>query len=130
MVAENVDVVRQIYLGLGRGDFGLVDRYFDPAAEVYQTGLLPWAGRYYRGHRGVTDFLMTIIATVDPIGEARQLVGAGNHVVETGRSRDLVGRGGLDAAEVQIWKLRDRKVVSLQRFVDIPPAPFMSGGQG
>jgi len=120
-VSQNVGIIQNIYEGFGRRDFGVIARYFDPDVEIYQTEALPWGGQYH-GHEGVSMFFMKLLASIESHVEIGELIDAGDHVVETGRTRGQSRQTGeaFDVAEVHIWKLKDGKVVAFRAYIDTP----------
>lgn len=120
-VSKNLAVIRNIYEGFARRDFGVIARYFDPEVEIYQTELLPWGCRYH-GHDGVVAYFTDVFTNIESQIEIAEMIDAGDHVVETGRARGRSRETGevFDVANVNVWKLRNGKVVAFRTYVDTP----------
>jgi uncharacterized protein len=79
-------------------------------------------GRTLHGHSGVFTHFLSLITHINSRLQHDSLFAAGDHVVQSGRSRGTVIANGasFDVAEVHVWLLRDGKIVRYDSFVDTP----------
>lgn len=115
----DIDIVRQTYAALERGDAPTLVALSSPDIVVYQSDLIPWGGRH-SGHDGLKQFLQGVMSRVDSTIETAELYSAGDRVVQVGRTRGTVRATGktFDAAETHIWRVRDDKIVAFEAYVD------------
>jgi ketosteroid isomerase-like protein len=118
MSQENVEVVRQIYAAVERGDAASVIDLYDPEVEWDFTDS-PFrifvSHDMYRGHGGLRTFIRDRYedAWASIEDHLDELIDAGDHVVSLVTS---VGRGRLSGAPAErahagVWTLREGKVV-------------------
>lgn len=120
----NVQMMRDLYDALGRGDMPMVLGAMDPAIEWREAEGNPYepAGKAWRGPDAVVHNLFMRLATewdgftVHP----REFYDAGPAVVVEARYTGTYKQTGkeLDAQVCHIWKIRDGKVTSFQQYVD------------
>jgi len=113
-VAEDVEVVHQVFEHWERGDWGWGRDFFDDGCEVvFSTSWFPDAGAYQIGREalrawlGFMDSFEAFAIGVD------QIIDAGEHVVVLTR---IQGRGRASGADVDakvgaIFTLRDARIV-------------------
>lgn len=118
---SRMDTVEQVYAAFQERDLGLVDRYFDPEAEILQSELLPWGG-HYKGHDGVVAFLTALLQHVDPQLTSERLFDAGDHVIQIGRTtgRTVTGGTRFDLPEIHVWQLTAGKITRMEIYIDVP----------
>jgi uncharacterized protein len=118
---DNVATIRRLYDALMARDAIVIQEIFAPDATISQSPELPWGGDY-AGHDGVFTFFLTLVEHIESQVMTESLFAAGDHVVQTGRTRGTVRANGasFDIPEVHVWKLRDGKVVRYQAFIDTP----------
>jgi uncharacterized protein len=70
----------------------------------------------------VFTFFLTLVEHVESRVTTESLFAAGDHVVQTGRTRGTVKANGanFDIPEGHVWELRDGKVVRYQVYIDAP----------
>jgi uncharacterized protein len=70
----------------------------------------------------VFTFFLTLVEHVESRVTIESLFAAGDHVVQTGRTRGTVKANGanFDIPEAHVWELRDGKVVRYQVHIDTP----------
>ena len=119
MTATEIDIVRENYAALARGDVPALLALSSPDITVYQSELVPWGGRR-SGHQGLLEFLKTVMSHLDSKVEAGDLYAAGDRVVQVGRTRGTVRATGepFDAAETHIWQVRENKIITFEAYVD------------
>ena len=63
-------------------------------------------------------FFLTLVEHIESQVTTESLFAAGDHVVQTGRTRGTVKANGasFDIPEVHVWELRDGKVVRYQAY--------------
>ena len=120
-MTERTDVVARIYDAMhaaGPRDAADADR---SVGHGVADGA-PAVGRQLRGIDGFGEFAMKLIGSVTSAVEVEQLYEAGNHVVQSGRTRGTVNATGaeFDVAETHVWEVRDGKVCSLRSYIDTP----------
>jgi ketosteroid isomerase-like protein len=117
----NLDTIRRVYGAFQTRDANLIQELFAPDIAISQTPALPWGGDYH-GHDGAFTFLLKLVEHLESRVTTESLFAAGNHVVQTGRTRGTVVANGasFDVPEVHVWELRDGKVVRFQSYIDTP----------
>jgi uncharacterized protein len=121
MQEAHVATVRRVYEAFKARDADLIRELFAPDIAIWQTPELPWGGDYH-GHDGAFTFLLTLLEHIESQVATESLFAAGDHVVQTGRTRGKVLATGasFDIPEVHVWELRDGKVVGYQVYIDTP----------
>jgi ketosteroid isomerase-like protein len=63
---------------------------------------------------------LTLVGHIESQVTTDSLFAAGDHVVQTGRTRGTVRANGasFDIPEVHVWELRDEKVMRYQAYID------------
>jgi ketosteroid isomerase-like protein len=119
--ADNVAIVERLYQAFDAHDTAAIQELFAPDVEIRQTADLPWGGHFH-GHEGVWAFFLKLIENVDSQLVREHLFAAGDHVVQSGRTRGTVVATGaaFDVAEVHLWELRDGLVVRYDAYIDTP----------
>jgi uncharacterized protein len=79
-------------------------------------------GREYEGLDGAFTFFVTLVEHIESSVTTESLFAAGDHVVQTGRTRGTVQANGapFDIPEMHVCELRDGKVVRYQVYIDTP----------
>ncbi|MCT9935291.1 nuclear transport factor 2 family protein [Planotetraspora sp. A-T 1434] len=113
------DVVHAVYAALNAGDVPALFALTDPEVDIYQSEELPYGGHHH-GYDGMKVFLEGVRTALDSQIEIGELYRAGDKVVQIGRTRGTARATGVsfDAAEVQVWGVRDGRIVSLTVFTD------------
>lgn len=121
---SNVQLLRDLYDALGRGDMPVVLGAMDPGIEWREAEGNPYepTGEAWQGADAIVQKLFIRLATewdgftVHP-GE---FYDAGDAVVVEGRYTGTFKETGkaLDAQVCHIWKVKDGKVTSFQQYVD------------
>lgn len=121
---SNVQVMRDLYDALSRGDVPAVLGAMDPDIEWREAEGSPYdpAATGWRGPDAVLQNLLMRLATewdgftVTP----REFYDAGPAVVVEARYNGTFKETGqkLDAQACHIWKLRDGKITSFQQYMD------------
>jgi ketosteroid isomerase-like protein len=121
MSEENVEVVRQIYGAVHRGDPGTVLALYDPEVEwiFARSPFRRLVQRdVYRGHDGLRQFVRERYedAWREIDDELEELIDAGDQVVSVISTH---GRGRASGAEVEkvhagVWTIRDGRVVRVE----------------
>jgi ketosteroid isomerase-like protein len=120
----NLEIIKDAYEALGRGDVGALLSAFDPQIEwreaesnPYQPDGSPWIG----GEAVTTNLIIKLGSewdgfTVSPIA----FYDAGDTVVVETRYTGSYRSTGMpiDAQAFHVWKLRDGKATSFQEYVD------------
>jgi ketosteroid isomerase-like protein len=119
---SNVDTVKAITEALGRGDLlavmGMVSKNVRWAVNAADREAAPWFG-VYEGNRSLPDFFAELAKltftdfTLKAIVSDGDLVMTWLHVAFT----SPLGRD-VDMEEVQIWRLADGKVTSVDTLLD------------
>jgi uncharacterized protein len=119
--ADNVATIQRVYDAMKARDATLMQELFADDIKVRQSPQLPWGGDY-EGHDGAFTFFLTLVDHIDSQVTTESMFAAGDHVVQTGRTRGKVRANGasFDVAEVHVWELRDDKVVGFQAYIDTP----------
>jgi ketosteroid isomerase-like protein len=112
----DVDIVRRIFDGFGRGDFASAVALYDPEVEWIENRGIPGHGAY-RGLDGVREgFLEWLTAWDGYRCEAQELTLAGDRVVAMVRGSGRGKLSGVDATDLffQVWTIRDGKVARIE----------------
>jgi ketosteroid isomerase-like protein len=121
MSDDNIATIRRVYDAMKNRDAELMQELFAPDITLRQTPELPWGGDYER-HDGAFTFFLKLVEHIDSQVTTESLFAAGDHVVQTGRTRGTVVANGasFDVAEVHVWELRNGKVIGFQAYIDTP----------
>ena len=121
MAGNDLQIIKRVYAAFEAKDFGVIEAVFAPDVEITQSDLVPWGGRF-RGRPGAVEFFTGLLGHIDPRLTVEQIVDAGDHVLEIGRTagRTVASGTPFDLPEIHIWRLRDEKVVSMQVYIDVP----------
>jgi ketosteroid isomerase-like protein len=122
--ADNVSLVRGGYEALARGDVAAVAGLLDEQVEWYEAEGSPWyPGHPLLGPQQVVDAVLSRLSQSyqDFQVQTDRFLGDGDTVVMQGRYRATkayaTGRP-LNAQVVEVWDLREGKVVRFQQYVD------------
>jgi ketosteroid isomerase-like protein len=117
----NLETIRRVYEAMKARDASALQELFAPESSIWQTPELPWGGSY-EGHDGAFTFFLTLVEHIRSEVTTENLYAAGDHVVQTGRTRGTVVANGatFDVPEVHLWELRDGKVVRFEVYIDTP----------
>jgi ketosteroid isomerase-like protein len=118
----NVDVVREAYEAVGRGDISaLLDLLADDVEWTLQgPSAIPFAGTR-RGREGVAEFFSLLGETVEfQDFEPREFVAQGDTVVVLGFERNLIKPTGrtLEQEWAHVYTLRDGKIAKHRALED------------
>jgi uncharacterized protein len=121
MSADNLDAVRRVYEAMKSRDASAMQELFAEDIKIRQSPELPWGGEY-DGIDGAFTFFLTLVEHIDSQVTTESLFAAGDHVVQTGRTRGTVVANGasFDVAEVHVWEVRGGKIVGFQAYIDTP----------
>ena len=121
MPDDNVATIERVYDALAARDVSAIQELFAPDVTIRQSPELPWGGDY-EGLDGAFTFFLTLVEHIESQVTTESLFAAGDHVVQTGRTRGTVRANGasFDIPEVHVWQLRDGKVVRYQVYIDTP----------
>jgi ketosteroid isomerase-like protein len=121
MPDDNVATIERVYHALAARDASAIQEVFAPDVTIRQSPELPWGGDY-EGLDGAFTFFLTLVEHIESQVTTESLFAAGDHVVQTGRTRGTVRANGasFDIPEVHVWELRDGKVVRYQVYIDSP----------
>jgi uncharacterized protein len=129
----NVQVMKDLYAALGKGDVPTVLGAMDPAIEWREAEGSPYqpAGEVWRGPETVLQNLFMRLATEWDgfVIDAREFYDAGSTVVVEARYTGVFKETGrkLDAQACHIWKLRDGKITSFQQYTDTAQLEVVEG---
>lgn len=119
MPPNNVDLVREAYDAVNRGDLDMAVSCIAPDMEYVASGAVPGATGVFMGPEGVKEFIAGLYEEFDePRADVSELLGAGDQVLVSATAR---GRGKLSGVETtwdtwQLWTVRDGKLVRGQGF--------------
>ena len=118
--AANVEVVRRLYDAMAARDIEAIVELFDPEVTVHQPGELPWGGTY-AGHEGLGEFFLALIGTITSQVTTDAIFGAGDRVVQMGRTAGTVNATGFafDVAEVHVPTLSGGRIVRFEPMIDV-----------
>jgi ketosteroid isomerase-like protein len=121
MPDDNIDTIQRVYDALASRDASAIQEVFAPDVTIRQSPELPWGGDY-EGLDGAFTFFLTLVEHIESQVTTDSLFAAGDHVVQTGRTRGTVRANGasFDIPEVHVWELRGGKVVRYQVYIDTP----------
>ncbi len=119
---QNLETVRALYDAYSSRDVeALLGTLHDDEFEIYQSESLPWGGTY-KGRDGMMEFVKNITTHIDSVVVVEELFEAGDHVIMIGRSRGTIKATGepFEVRLVDVCRLRDGKLVSVDIFLDTP----------
>jgi ketosteroid isomerase-like protein len=116
---DPVEVVKRIYQMLAAGDLEGVLAHVSDDVSITQDAALPWGGQYH-GHDGLAAFGLALTGTIDSEVTHEALYGAGDRVVQFGRTRGTVRSSGavFDVPECHLWTIEDGQVVAAEFYID------------
>ena len=116
MGEQNIDVIRRVYEAMKSRDAEVMQELFADDISVWQSPALPWGGDY-EGRDGAFTFFLALVEHIRSQVATENLFSAGDHVLQTGRTRGTVVANGapFDIPEVHVWELRGGKVVGFAR---------------
>ncbi|WP_419818217.1 nuclear transport factor 2 family protein [Glaciibacter flavus] len=119
MTFNELELVRETYSALERGDVNALLAHASPDIAVFQSDLVPWGGDRAR-HEGLLMFLQSVMTHLDSKVEVGEMYIAGDTVVQVGRTRGVVRATGrsFDAAETHLWRVRGGQIVAFEAYVD------------
>jgi uncharacterized protein len=108
---DNIATIRRLYDALKARDANVIQEVFASDVTIRQSPELPWGGEH-EGHDGAFTFFLTLVEHIESQVTTESLFAAGDHVVQTGRTRGTIRANGasFDIPEVHVWELRDGKV--------------------
>ena len=121
-MTSNSEIVRSITQAMARGDnlavMGLVARNVVWNVHAADPGAAPWFG-VYEGKRGIADFLDDLASVGFTRAETTDLIAEGDTVM-TVTELAFDGSNGrhVEVGEVQVWRLGEGKVVSVDVYLD------------
>ena len=121
-MTSNSDIVRSTTQAMARGDnlavMGHVARNVVWNVHAADPGAAPWFG-VYEGKRGIADFLDYLASVGFTRAETTDLIAEGD-TVTTVTELAFDGSNGLhvEVGEVQVWRLVDGKIVSVDVYLD------------
>jgi uncharacterized protein len=120
-MTDNIATIQRVYDAFKTRDANVFQELFAPDIKIWQSPELPWGGEY-EGHDGAFTFLLKLVEHSESQVTTESMFAAGDHVVQTGRTRGKVLANGatFDVPEVHVWELRDGKVVRFQVYIDTP----------
>ncbi len=121
-MTANADIVRSVTEALSRGDLlavmGLVDRNVRWAVNAADRDAAPWFG-VYQGKRSLPDFFAQLAELDFSEFELKALLSDGDLVMTWLHVAFTSPKGRqVDMEEVQIWRLADGKIVSVDTLLD------------
>ena len=121
MHEDNVATIQRVYNALTTRNMDVIQELFAPDIAIWQSPELPWGGDY-DGHDGTFNFFLKLIEHIESQVTTESLFAAGDHVVQTGRTRGKAVANGaaFDVPEVHVWELRDGKVIRFTVYIDTP----------
>ncbi len=89
MSDDNVATIRRLHDALAARDASMIQEVFAPDTRIWQSPELPWGGDC-EGHDGAFTFFLTLVEHIESQVTTETLFAAGDHVVQTGRTRGTV----------------------------------------
>lgn len=130
MPPNNVDIVREAYDAVNRGDLDMAVSCIAPDMEYVASGAVPGATGVFMGPKGVKEFIAGLYEEFDePRADVSELLDAGDQVLVSATAR---GRGKLSGVETtwdtwQLWTVRNGKLVRGQGFTSREEALAAAG---
>jgi len=119
---SDIETVEAAYRALTAGDLhGLLD-LIHPDVRVYHAAKdVPWGGAYH-GIEEFKEFLGRVAGAMDSTLEMDAVFEAGERVVGVGRAYGTLRANGasFDAREVNVWHVRDGKILTFEVYLDAP----------
>jgi ketosteroid isomerase-like protein len=126
---ENVEILRQAYEALNRGDIESALAVLEPDAEWQEHSDLPEAD-VYRGRDTIRTFLVGYLDSWEQFHqETEELIDAGDRVAVFLRM-EAKGKGSgiaVEARYAHVWTMRDRKGVRVDAYADRNEALHQAG---
>lgn len=121
MSARNVEIVREVYEAVTRGDTAAVLAAYDPDVE-WEFTRSPFRRLLkqdvYRGHEELRGFIRERYeeAWENIEDDLEELIDAGEHVVTvvTTRGRGLASGAEVDRTHAGVWTVREGKIVRVE----------------
>ena len=116
--AANIEVVREAYRNMDRGNFeGFSASFSDDAVSIDPDGL-PYGGVYPGGRAGLLELAQKAMGTFEVFKwDIKQFTGGGDvvfvHIIMTFKPH---GKPAFQHPIVELWRLRDRRVVEFRVF--------------
>jgi hypothetical protein len=117
-MSTNLEIVRAIYAAGTTGDLEGMLRHIDARFTCYEAPSLPYGGEYH-GPEGLSRLFQKVFSVWETFSvELTELLESGPTVVALMQLRvKLKGAGQtVEMPVVEIWRLRDGKVVELRPF--------------
>ena len=130
MPPNNVDIVREAYDAVNRGDLDMAVSCIAPDMEYVARGAVPGATGVFMGPEGVKEFIAGLYGEFDePRADVSELLDAGDQVLVSATAR---GRWKLSGVETtwdtwQPWTVRNGKLVRGQGFTSREEAVAAAG---
>ena len=130
MPPNNVNIVREAYDAVNRGDLDMAVSCIAPDMEYVASGAVPGATGVFMGPEGVKEFIAGLYEEFDePRADVSELLDAGDQVLVSATAR---GRGKLSGVETtwdtwQLWTVRDGKLMRGQGFTSREEALAAAG---
>lgn len=130
MPPNNVDIVREAYDAVNRGDLDMAVSCIAPDMEYVASGAVPGPTGVFMGPEGVKEFIAGLYEEFDePRADVSELLDAGDQVLVSATAR---GRGKLSGVETtwdtwQLWTVRNDKLVRGQGFTSREEALAAAG---
>ena len=121
-MTSNSEIVRSTTQAMERGDqlavMGHLARDLVWNVHAADPGAAPWFG-VYEGKRGIADFLDDLASVGFTRAETTELIAEGDTVM-TVTELAFDGSNGrhVEVGEVQVWRLVDGKIVSVDVYLD------------
>ena len=114
-----VDVIREMYAAFEAVDVEAAMALLDDEIVIEQDPALPWGGRF-EGKAGALEFFAGLVGSIDSKVTKLALHGAGDQVVQYGRTIGTVRATGVafDVAECHVWTVRDGLAVKAEFIID------------
>lgn len=127
MPESNLELIRNLYAAIARGDGPAALSGMDPAIVWYEAENFPYADRNpYIGSAAVAEGVFFRLATEwdDFQAAPAEFLDAGDTIIATGRYTGTYKATGiaLDAQFAHHWKLQEGKVISFQQYTDTAQA--------
>jgi uncharacterized protein len=116
---DPTDLVRAAYEAFAAGDLDAMLAISTQDIVLTQDVALPWGGRF-EGHKGVSDFFLGLVGTIDSQVAPEAIFAAGPTVIQYGRSRGTVRDDGasFDIPECHVFRIEDDKIASVDFYID------------
>ncbi len=131
MTQSNVEIVRAGYRALAEGGVEAILPFIHPEFEATTPPGLAAEPDTYLGHEGVHRWFDSFYEVMEEIRfEPEEYIPVGELVVVPFTLRARGGRTGIDTSQsaVQVWSLRDGKVIGLELFATLDEAMAAATG--